>query len=256
MAKQPIFGKHQILPGEHLFFDTGYFTLGAKRENDGWLLMQIPESEEENRQNPDFSKADFFQSGKSNNLIISPSLPKKPLVFKGARLHVSPNQRLNFYLKIPLTIQVYFSKDQPENLLHEFAVKRLNDTWFGEVYNGEPAFALGSEFFLSMEEVECSDFEAICPISIYNNAPGVLEVERLIIRVEHMAIYQNEGQMITSQVAIEYKGKEVLSSASYHFAKNIHGEKAETLLKPRSTYSRNLLKINFHFIRNLYKPEE
>lgn len=256
MAKQPIFGKHQILPGEHFFFQTGYFTLAAKRENDGWLLLQIPESEEKGNQNPDFSGADFFQSGKSNKLIISPDFPGKPLVFKGTRLHVSPNQRLNFYLKIPLTIQIYFSKKLPENLLKEFPVKRLTDTWFGEVFNGEPAFAMGSEFFFSMEEIECSEFEAICPINIYNNSSSVLEVERLIIRVENLALYQNENKLITSQVAIEYKGKDIISSASYHYSKNIQGENAEILLKPRIENSKNLLKINFHFIKNLYKPEE
>ncbi len=255
MAIQPILGKHQISPGEHKLFNTGFFTLGAKRESDGWLLLQIPNSDKK-EQTPDFSQADFYQSGKSNHLIIAPSLPAKPLVFKGTRLHVSPSQRLNFYLKIPLTLQVYFSKEQPENLLKELPVQRLNDTWFGDAYNGEPAFALGSEFFLTTEEIACSDFEVICPISIYNDAPGVLEVERLIIRTENMALYKNEGRMITSQVAIEYKGKDVLSSASYHFSKNIQGENAETLVKPRTGISRSLLKINFHFIKNLYKPEE
>jgi hypothetical protein len=257
MAKQPIFGKHQILPGEHFLFQTGYFTLGAKRENDGWLLLQIPESEEKNeKQTPDFSQADFFQSGKSNKLLISPSLPEKPLVFKGSKLHVSPGQRLTFFLKIPLTIQVYFSKNQTENLLKEIPVKRLSDTWFGEPFSGEPAFVLGHEFFFSMEEIECSEFEAICPINIYNNSPLVLEVERLIIRVENLALYLNENKLITSQVAIEYKGKDIISSASFHFSKYIHGEKAETVLQPRSSVSKNLLKINFHFIKNLYKPEE
>jgi hypothetical protein len=84
----------------------------------------------------------------------------------------------------------------------------------------------------------------------------VLEVERLIIRVENLALYLNENKLITSQVAIEYKGKDIISSASFHFSKYIHGEKAETVLQPRSSVSKNLLKINFHFIKNLYKPEE
>lgn len=256
MTHQPIIGKHQILPGQHSLFHAGSFHLAAKREKDGWLLLQMNDNELSDEIAPDFSEAEFFQSGKSNKLFITPSFPEKPLVFKGSRLHVSPGQRLHFFLKIPLTVQVYFSKSLPENLLKAFPVKRLSDTWFGEAFSGEPAFALGSEFFFSMEEIDCSEFEAICPIFIYNNAPGVLEVERLIIRVENLALYRNNGKLISSQVAIEYKGKDVVSSAGYHFSKNIHGEKAEIVLKPRNESSKHLLKINFHFIKNLYKPEE
>ncbi|SHE40097.1 Protein of unknown function [Mariniphaga anaerophila] len=256
MTQKSIFGRHQILPGEHDFFYAGNFYLGAKREKDGWLLLQTDNADYTENATPDFSGADFFQSGKSNKLFIAPSLPEKPLVFKGTRLHVSPGQRLNFFLKIPLTIQVYFSRKQPENLLKEFPVQRLSDTWFGDTFSGEPAFALGTEFFPSLNEVKSSDFEAICPISIFNDAPGVLQVERLIIRVENLALYLCNGKIIASQVAIEYKGKDVISSASYHFSKNIHGEKSELLVKPRNGVSKNLLKINFHFIKNLYKTEE
>jgi hypothetical protein len=256
MTEKPIFGKHQLVSGKHILLHTGDFYLGAKRENDGWLLLQFNDSEWNETKTPDFSQADYYLSGKSNKLIISPALPYKPLVFKGARLHVSPGQRLNFYVKIPLTFQIYYSKTEPENLLKEFPVKRLSDTWFGEAFNGEPAFALDSEFFFSMEEIACSASEVICPISIFNNSPGLLEVERLIIRVENLALYRNEQKLISSQVVIEYKGKETISSASYRFSKYIHGEKAEMVTKPRATASKNLLKINFHFIKNLYKTEE
>lgn len=256
MTEKPIFGKHQLAPGEHILFHTGNFYVGARRENDGWLLLLVNDPEWNESENPDFSQADYYQSGKSNKLIISPELPEKPLVFKGSRLHVSPGQRLNFYLKIPLTIQVYFSKTDPENLLKAFPVKRLSDTWFGDAFSGEPAFTLGSEFFFTEEEIGFSEFEALCPVQIFNNSPAVLEVERFIIRAENMALYKNKNKFITSQLVAEYKGKEVTSSASYHFSKYIHGEKAEPVLQPRSSASKNLLKINFHFIKNLYKPEE
>ncbi|MEE4285987.1 MAG: DUF432 domain-containing protein [Mariniphaga sp.] len=255
MPKNPIFGKHQIAPGEHHFFSDVNFLIGVKREKEGWILLNIENPAAERPEDTDFSEGEYFQTGKSNSFFIAPAFPEKPLVFKGSKLHVSPGQKLAFFLKIPLAVQVYFSKIQPENLLKEFPVRRLSDTWFGEPFSGEPAFSLGSDFSLTMEKIEPAVFETICPISIYNNSPGVLEVERLIIRVENLAIYRNEGKLITSQVAIEYKGKDSISSASYHYSKNIHGEKAEILLKPRAESSKNLLKINFHFIKNLYKSE-
>ncbi len=220
--------------------------------------MIIEESENKQAENktPDFSKAQYFKTGKSDKLLVIPSFPNKPLVFKGSRLHVSPGQRLSFFLKIPLSVQLYFSKNHSKNMIREFHPRRLSDTWFGEPYDGEPAYALGSGFKFLADDIKISDLEAVCPVSIYNNWPFTLEVEQLIIRVENLALYLNKNGHVSSQVAIEYKGKDVISSATYQFSKQIHGEDAQTVLQPANSTSRNLLKINFHFIKNLYKPEE
>jgi len=255
MPKNPFFGKHQIMPGEHRIFSDDNFSIGVKREKEGWIFLNMENQDSGKPDSANFTEGAYFQTGKSNSLFIAPSLPEKPLVFKGSKLHVSPGQKLSFLLKIPLTIQLYFSKIQPENLLMEIVLKRLSDTWFGEPFDGEPAFALGNAYYYSPEEIKLSPFEAICPVTIFNNSPGVLEVERLIIRTENLALYKNENKMITSQLAIEYKGKDIISSASYNYVKAIHGEKGETVTKPRVAASKHLMKINFHFIRNLYKQE-
>lgn len=251
MRAKPLFGKHQFVPDEERVFTAENFSLGVKRTKEGWLLTGRPAG----KNNPDFLKAEYYHTGKSNSLHIIPSLPEKPLVFKGSRLHVSKGQKLTFFLTIPLSIQVYFQRVQPENLLKEFTVTRLSDTWFGEVYKGEPAYALGENFHMSLSEKQRSDIEAVCPVLIYNDSPGVLEVQHLIIRGEHMALYKNDGNIITSSLMVEYKGRDVISSASYHYSKIFHGEKPEILSKPRNETSKTLLNLNFHFIRNIYKHE-
>lgn len=240
-VKKP-FGKQQILPGDNHIIELHNTTLSVIRGKEGWTFISA-----------DNEQGEYHHTGKSNTLIIQPALPEKPVVFKGSRLIVAPKQKLTFFLKVPLKVQVYFSKTQPENLMKEIAVKRLSDTWFGETDNGEVAFALGNEYFLNTEEVNPSEFEAICPVTIFNNSPAPVEVERLIIRVENMGLYQNEEKMVTSVAAIEYKGKDVVSSAEYHYSKTYNGEKQELITKPRNTAGKNTLKINFHFIKNMYK---
>lgn len=242
MSGKQIFGKQSILPGETYTLEMGNETWTITREKEGWSFSSTNTEQKE-----------YYHSGKSNSLVIQPALPEKPVVFKGSRLNVSPKQKLTFFLKVPLIMQVYFSKVLPENLLKEIAVKRLSDTWFGETDSGEAAFALGNEYFLKMKEVNPAEFEAICPVTIYNNSPAPFEVERLIIRVENMGLYQNEEKMVTSVAAIEYKGKDVVSSAEYHYSKTYNGEKQELITKPRNTAGKSTLKINFHFIKNMYK---
>ena len=256
MGKNPLFGKLKIEPGDQRIVEMEKFRVGVKRENQGWFLLQLTDQDQDKKEAPAISTGDFYQTGKSNSLLLFPSLPSKPLVFKGSGLFVSPEQKLLFYLKIPLTVQIYFSKNQPEKLLKEILVKPLSNTWFGEPDSGEPAFSLGNEYFLNPENAQPGSYEALCPISIHNNSIAVLEMERLIIRVENLSLYKSNGKIITSLVSLEYKGKDVISSASYHYSKNIHGENAELIAKPQSDATKNLLKINFHFIKNIYKSEQ
>jgi hypothetical protein len=244
MNVKQIFGKQQILPGGAYTLELENTNLTIIREKEGWTFVSTNDG-----------KNDYHHTGKSNTLIIQPALPEKPLVFKGSRLNVSPKQKLTFFLKVPLTVQVYFSKAQPENLMKEIAVKRLSDTWFGESDNGEVAFALANEYFLNMEEANPSEFEAICPVTIFNNSPTPFEIERLIIRVENMGLYQNAEKIVTSVAEIEYKGKDVISSAEYHYSKIYNGEKQELITKPRNQSGKNPLKIHFHIIKNMYKFE-
>lgn len=256
MQKTSLFGKLQIEPGNHRLIEMGKFRLGIKREKEGWKFVQFEDELKGKEENPDFSAGEYYQTGKSNSLILAPSLPLKPLVFKGTGLFVSPGQKLLFYLKIPLTVQIFFSKNQPDKLLKELLVSPLSNSWFGDPDSGEPAFSIGNEYFLNPENAHQGPFDALCPISVFNNSQGVLELERLIIRVENLSLYKKTDSIITSLVSLEYKGKDVISSVSYHYSKNIHGEKAEHIAKPQSDSSKNLLKINFHFIKNIYKSEQ
>lgn len=243
MDVKQIFGKQQILQdGKHTLDLENAVTI--IREKEGWTFISA-----------DNEIRDYYHTGKTNTLIIQPALPEKPLVFKGSRLNVSPKQKVTFFLKVPLYIQIYFSKVQPENLIKEIAVKRLSDTWFGETDNGEAAFALGNEYFLKMEDVNPSEFEAICPVTIFNNSPASFEVDRLIIRVENMSLFKNAGKTVTSLAEIEYKGKDVISSAEYHYSKFYNGEKQEVIAKPRNQSGKNPLKVHFHIIKNMYKLE-
>ncbi len=253
MEVNSLFGKHQITNGNSKLFNFGKLTIGAKREKEGWFLLTQEGETDEKKQFPELTEGDFYQTGKSNSLLILPATPSKPLVFKGSKMFVTPKQKLTFFIKIPLSIQVYFSKNQPENLLREIPGTRLSDTWFGDPDSGEPAFALGSDFYLNLENIDISALEAVCPVSIFNNSSGILEVERLIIRSDNLALYKNE-RIISSVVEIEYKGKDTVSSAEYHYSKIFHGEKPEVITKPRSS-GKSLLKMNFHFIKNIYKSE-
>ena len=249
MKTAPELGKHDILPCEHRIWDFKSFELAIQRTKQGWFIKILDDKEASQDKIPDFSTAEYYQTGNSNTLLLVPSFPPKPLVFKGSQLHLAPRQELSFFLKIPLFINIYYLRKKPENLLREIPVQNLSNTWFGETDNGEPAFLLGGDYYLSPAETEFHSYEALCPVTINNNWTGVLQIERMIILVDNLMIYENNGKNITSVVSLEYKGKDVTSSAEYHYSKALHGEKAKMIAKARNS-SKTRLKMNFHFLKN------
>ncbi|MFW6310344.1 MAG: DUF432 domain-containing protein [Prolixibacteraceae bacterium] len=255
MEIKSVFNKNTFEPGKDQFIEIDKYKLGIRREKEGWFLHFSEKKEEAEEEPVDIVKeGEYFQSGKSNILIMHPAMPEKPLVFKGSKLSVTPKQRVTFFIKIPVAIELFHTKIQPENRLKLVTPKRLSDTWFGEPDTGEPAFSIGNEYFLDYNEMETSPLSAICPVTIFNNSPAILAVERLIIRTENLTLYTNSDKIFTSVVEIEFKGKDIISSANYHYSKSYHGEKQEILVKPRN--AGGILSKNFHFIRNIYRSEQ
>ena len=255
MELKSVFSKKSFEPGKDKYIEIDNYMLGVRREKEGWFLLFGEKKEDDEAQEAvDMQKeGEYFQSGKSNSLVFYPALPSKPLVFKGSKLFVTPKQRVTFFIRIPLDLEIFYSKNLPENRLKFISPVRLSDTWFGEPDTGEPAFSIGSEYFLNSAEIESSALNAICPVTIFNNSPAIMAVERLIIRADNLALYINAGKLVTSVVEIEYKGKDIISSANYHYSKIHHGEKQDILVKPKNTGG--LLKKNFHFIRSIYRSE-
>ncbi len=246
-----LFGLLKIPPGDFRMFSFPQFSLAIKREKEGWIFLRM--EKHPHGEAPDFSGGEYFQTGKSDALLLIPSMPPRPVVFNGSRLFISPRQKLTFFLKIPLMVKACFAKNSPENVLKEIEIEPLSNTWFGEPDSGEPACSLGEQFYYHAHEARLLPWEALCPVTIFNNWTGVLKMERLIIRTENLLFYKNNEKMITSMVALEYKGKDITSSAEYRYSRAIHGEEAEMVAKAVRKQEKNRLKINFHFIKNIYK---
>jgi len=257
MEIESIFKKRTIQPGEAELIPVNEFVLGIKREKEGWFIKVFENCTDTKQINKDeISEGEYFQSGKSNSLVITPSLQHKPLVFKGNKMLIAPHQRLTFFLRIPLILQIYFSKIQNDNLIKEIPSRRLSDTWFGEPDDGVAAFAMGSEYQLSFTDIELSELETVCPVTVHNNWDQQLEIQRLIIKADNLTLYRNGSKIVSSVVKLEYKGQDTISSATYGTSKLYHGENPEIVAKARTDDTKSLLKANFHFIRNIYNRTE
>ena len=247
-------------PNAGLTITAGMLHLRLRRISLGWgfhaaeVLPPSPLiSVEEGSPGFQVSDSALFQTGKPDILRIAPALPALPVVLKNSGMHILPGQSMRFFVKIPLWLQFYHAELAPERFITEYPLIRLSDTWFGDPDEGEPALALGNFYQKDASLLEVKPWEAVCPVIITNHSTLMLEVQRFIIRTENLSLVKAGDQIMTNLIEIEYKGRDQISSASYHLNPTFHGKEYSELAPARNDAARSALKINFHFIKTIYQ---
>lgn len=261
MNPQNFWKKYEFAVNQTLLFKAGFVEVFVKHISNGWLIKsRVSEQPNEDLQVEevdgfdDESEVFHFQTGKSHDLIVVPALPNKAVVFRNNKvIKIGAGELANLNFRIPLAIQFYFQEVKEENRMLEIPMQRLSDTWFGEADNGEPAFSIGSNYDREFSERKAMAWEAVAPVEIINNTTGVFDLQRLILRVEDFSLFLKDKQLLTSHVAIEFRGPEHAGSVNLSVKKEIHGQKPLQLAKPRSEGTRNLLRKSFYFIKNIYQ---
>jgi hypothetical protein len=261
MNPQNFWKKYEFTVNQTLQFKAGFVEVLVKHIPNGWLIkshindqpslgLQVTEIDSLEEDADVF----HFQTGKSNQLFVVPAFPNKAVVFRNNKnIKISAGQSANLYFRIPLTMQFYFQEVKEENRLFEVPLQRLSDTWFGEADNGEPAYSIGSNYDTEFTEIQATPWEAISPVEIINSTNSLLDLQRLILRVDDFSLYLKNKQLLSDFVTIEFKGQEHAGSVNLSLIEEIHGQKTLQLAKPRGAEARNLLRKSFFFIKNIYQ---
>lgn len=261
MSPQNFWKKYEFKAGQTYLFRAGFAQVTVKRTANGWLMKNkmndqafdsLEAGEMEEIEND--PEALHFQTGKSHQLILVPAFPTKAVVFRNNKtIKISAGESASLYFRIPLTMQFYFEEVKDENRMFEMPLQRLSDTWFGEADNGEPAFSIGNNYDIALAEVNALSWEAIVPVEIINNTMAMLELQRLILRVEEFSLYLKNKQLFSNNVEIEFRGPEHAGNITLSLKNEIHGNKPVLFAKPRISGGRNLLRKSFYFIKNIYQ---
>lgn len=261
MKAQDFWNKYDFTVGQTKLFRAGYAEVLVKHIANGWLIKNVvltePAEELSVTEVQDFADDQeifHFQTGQSHQLHVVPAFPNKAVVFRNNKnIRISAGQTTDLFLRVPLNIQLYFQEIKDENQLLDLPLQRLSDTWFGDTDNGEPAFSIGSNYDKTFDAVHPNSWEAIVPAEIINNTLGVLDLQRLILRVEDFSIFLRNQQLLSNHVAIEFKGIETAGSVNLTTRRDLHGQKPLQIGRPRSSETRNLLRKSFFFIKNIYQ---
>ncbi len=261
MNSRSFWNKYTFAVNQTLTFRAGFTEIGVKRVPNGWLVKSQSNAQPtdnllvaETMDLTDGPDVFHFYTGESNDLLVVPALPNKPVVFRNNKnLKVSAEEKARLFFRIPLTIQLYFQEIKDTNRMTELPLQRLSDTWFGEIDSGEPAYSIGSAYYNSLSDIDLKYWEAVIPVEIINNTSGTLDLQRLILRVEDFNLYRNANYILSNYINIEFKGQEQVESVSLSTSDDIHGDKFQLIANKRLSDSKKLLRRSFFFIKNIYQ---
>jgi hypothetical protein len=148
--------------------------------------------------------ARYAVTDEQNKLLLAPILPERPLVFRPrVPLYLPENQELTVYVEIPLWVA--FCSVDPLREVASFPLQVLSDTWFGPTTReGELCYACKTPLAIGFRYRELSSFRATCAISLANRGPTPLKLERIRVRVEALALFQeNNGRIWTQDVIFD-----------------------------------------------------
>lgn len=183
------------------------------------LLVEIRDNREivELGEDPesDFRRYAFEKT--VENLLVQPCLPDRPVLVQPLHpLRLAPKAEVDFYLSIPVDIELSTKNRGESQPIERVRSEILSDTWFGDQINGQLCYATKSRARRECPPAEAAcGTRAICKIRIHNKSAEQLHCTRFCLRLDHCHLWQSGQALWTSPVSIRYNGSEQLSSVDY-----------------------------------------
>ncbi|MBN1118408.1 MAG: DUF432 domain-containing protein [Bacteroidales bacterium] len=254
-----MWAKYKIENKQTYLWHIGNFRFYIKRLEKEFLLAKFEEDlilnfEHEvlkHEKTPDTLVWKNYIADKTTSLNILPALPDKPLVIKThEELYILPGRNTTIYVRIPLSLNFYAGAETEDNLITSEPSIMLSNTWFGDPDNGVPAYSLNSSVLYKTDDLQIRSFEIICPVKIINDSSQSFKLERLLLDVDHLKIYQGKQGLATNEVKIHFEGEN--NSSHTQFGRLAPGfiSEPKLLIKERNTSNSSVLKKSFHFLKS------
>lgn len=149
-----------------------------------------------------------------SQLQLVPILPDRPVVTRPEMpIYLSPKQSVQFYVEIPVFIQVQLLDRQ--KVICEIPTTILSNTWYGTPVEGELCYSLHTCLKQDHNKVLPDYHRVISPVQINNKSDDIFEVCRICINVKYQNIYQGLKRMWANGGKVSYLGDNTWSQLTY-----------------------------------------
>jgi hypothetical protein len=191
----------------------------TRRGND-LLVVERRRSEEDAEEEQAFPETDFRRYAFEypvDRVMVSPRTPGRALVVQPAHpLWLASKARVDFYISIPVDIELSASVGKQDQPLERLRSAILSDTWFGDELSGVLCYALKSRARRERSDNErIPPGRALCKLQIHNESEEQLHCTKFCLRLDHCHLWLNQEQLWTSPVRIRFRGQEQMSAVDY-----------------------------------------
>ncbi|MBN2655661.1 MAG: hypothetical protein JXR86_01270 [Spirochaetales bacterium] len=238
-------GNQDLSGGEIALYSDGDLILLIKRDHEEILIESGAEGDGE--------VISRFIAGKDAPIVLEPALPDLPLVIKPEMpLSVLPGLTFHCFVEVPLVFSIGTVKGKELYGLREVPVRNLSRSWFGDPWNGEVSYCLESPLHTSPENYMLNETSIYCPMHISNRSSQILSLDRMLLRVPYLSIYQGKKRLYSNGTRISFRGQDQISQVSFYKSPPDLDGPLKQVASPRQTDEARLLTKSFYFFKNIY----
>lgn len=146
--------------------------------------------------------------GGTTGVHLHPAFPDRALVVEPEQtFHLVRGARIRIYVRVPLQVAVGLPAPSPVTLV-EIPTVILSDTWFGDLTEGELAYALHTSARRSLQPDVFAPHLAICSLRLGNEVVDQLAVKKLCLRVAHLSLFVRGRELWSDETRVRYRGED------------------------------------------------
>ena len=156
--------------------------------------------------------ARYAAPGSSGRVTLAPLLADRSIVIRPEDpFHIPAGITATFFANTALWVEIRIG--DPARTFCELPIARPPDTWFGiDKTVGELCYASRTWMRTSYDDLPHRPHRAATQITVVNSARAPLAIERMLLPVDHLALYRHDdGYLITEPVTLT-RSDEALAS--------------------------------------------
>lgn len=136
---------------------------------------------------------------------LSPCLPAEAvLIHSSVSATLIAHASVNFFLEIPVYLKVTAITKHDRILVTELPLNFTKPAWYGDYASGETVIYQKVQNFSDPTTVACAF--AICEVLLTNITSSDLNINKICIQTEYLALYQKDFNFFSSPITITHKG--------------------------------------------------
>lgn len=220
----------------------GPLDLWIRRRPGEWHVAHAQDDELENRPTEwsetasprDLPWERWIVGGESRLIRLRPLPPDRPVVVRPEMpVRLGPGQATDFFVGLPLWIEVSAGPHDSSEMLCDIPSVRLSSTWFGTPQEGELCYSMRTLAHRSPEALLAREHRCICPLQVKNSSREVLSFERICLRCQHLHVYRGTTRFWSNAVRLAYRGRQEWSRIVYGRTPPEQSGATEIVAEPR-----------------------